>query len=102
MLISAERGSAQIVSAGEETRFYDDVGCLASDWLAHSSGARAYVRVGNGWSDAAMLSFARPEGVRTAMGSGLVAFASVAEARAASGGEPMTFDEIARGAGARR
>ena len=29
MLVSSERGAAQIVSADADTRFYDDVGCLA-------------------------------------------------------------------------
>ena len=32
MLISTDSGGGEIVSATEDTRFYDDVGCLAADW----------------------------------------------------------------------
>ena len=104
MLISTENGRAQIVAAAEDTRFYDDVGCLAADWPTRSSRARAFVRVaGGGWADAAAAAYARPAAARTAMGSGVVAFASAADARPAGGGDGvMTFDEIVRRAGAGR
>jgi hypothetical protein len=100
MLISTETGSAQIVVVGEDTRFYDDVGCLAADWPAHTSGARAFVRLAGGaWVDAAAAVYARPAGARTAMGSGLVAFASAADAAAGGSATTLTFDELSRGAG---
>ena len=103
MLISTERGNAQIVSATEETRFYDDIGCLSADWPAHSAGAHAFVRVAGGWADAGTAAYARPSGARTAMGSGVVAFASAADARAAAGGpDVMTFDNVVQRTGAGR
>jgi hypothetical protein len=104
MLISTERGAAQIVPSDGDTRFYDDVGCLASDWRDHAQLGQAFVRVeGGAWVDAAAAVYSRPGGVRTAMGSGLVAFASAAEARAASASATvMSFDEVVHGGGAGR
>jgi nitrous oxide reductase accessory protein NosL len=104
MLVSSERGAAQIVSAAADTRFYDDVGCLAADWTAHASGGHAFVRAADGaWVDAASAVYAKPAGTRTAMGSGLVAFATAADAQSAAGGAPvMTFDDVVRATGAAR
>jgi nitrous oxide reductase accessory protein NosL len=104
MLISSDRGGGEIVSSNEDTRFYDDIGCLAADWGAHANDGRAYVRVnGSRWLDAASAAYARSADVRTAMGSGLAAFASAAEARAADrGGVTMTFDDVVQIAGAGR
>jgi hypothetical protein len=108
MLVSSERGAAQIVSAGADTRFYDDVGCLAADWRARSgradtADAHAFVRTNDGrWLDVADAVFARPAGARTAMGSGVVAFASPDDARGAGASGVLTFDEVARAAGAGR
>jgi nitrous oxide reductase accessory protein NosL len=104
MLVSTERGAAELVTPDADTRFYDDVGCLAADWTSHSSGAHAFVRAEGGeWIDAAAAVFAKPAGARTAMGSGLVAFASAVDARAA-GAEAaiMTFDDVVGAAGAGR
>jgi copper chaperone NosL len=99
MLISIERGSAQIVSPADDPRFYDDVGCLAADWRAHATHAHAFVRTADAWTPAAAAAFARVAGTRTAMGSGIVAFASAEEARAAGAGESLlTFDEVIRSA----
>lgn len=101
MLISTDSGGGEIVSAHEETRFYDDIGCLAADWRARSGDGRAFVRIAGEWSDATDASFARPAAVATAMGSGIVAFALVAEARAADReGRALTFDEVVRMSGA--
>ena len=96
MLISTDTGGGEIVSAVEETRFYDDIGCLAADWQAHRADARAFVRVaGGGWSDAQGASFARPAGSMTAMASGIAAFAAAADARGADrDGRVLTFDEV--------
>ena len=66
MLISSENGGGQIVSSSEDTRFYDDVACLAADWTAHTADARAFVRIsGGGWADALGASYAQPADART-------------------------------------
>ena len=99
MLISNERGAGQIVSASDETRFYDDIGCLAADWAAHHDGARAFVRVDAEWLDAQATSFARSAGVHTAMGSGVLAFRTrETAAHADRAGRALTLDDIARNA----
>ena len=104
MLISTDRGGGEIVSTAEDTRFYDDIGCLAADWEAHRADARAFVRMADGrWSDAQAASFAQPAGARTAMGSAIVAFAAAAEARAVDRARrALTFDEIVRLSGAEK
>jgi nitrous oxide reductase accessory protein NosL len=96
MLISTESGGGEIVSATEDTRFYDDIGCLAADWAAHHGEARAFVRIAGGsWSDAQTASFAQPADARTAMGSGIAAFRTAADARAADrAGRALTFDDV--------
>lgn len=100
MLISTDRGGGEIVSATEDTRFYDDIGCLAADWEAHRGDARAYVRVAGGWRDVQTTSFAQPADARTAMGSGVVAFAAPGDARATDrAGRALTFSEIVRMSG---
>lgn len=101
MLISTDRGAAEIVSTGEETRFYDDIGCLAADWEAHQGNARSFVRVADGrWVDTSDASFAQPAGERTAMGSGVVAFAAAGEARAADrAGRALVFGDVVRMSG---
>jgi nitrous oxide reductase accessory protein NosL len=104
MLISTEKGGGEIVSARDDTRFYDDIACLAADWLAHRDQATAYVRLSDGvWSEAQAASYARPATVQTAMGSGLAAYSTVAEARASDrDGRVLAWDDVVRGAGERR
>lgn len=101
MLISSENGSGEIVSSSEHTRFYDDVGCLAADWAVRPAGADAFVRMANGtWADARNASYAQPHDSRTAMGSGVVAFATITEARAADrDGRALTFEDVVHLAG---
>lgn len=101
MLISSDSGGGQIVSPTDDTRFYDDIECLAADWTVHQADARAYVRLAdNRWVEAQAGSYAQPDGARTAMGSGTVAFDTAAEARAADrAGRALTFDDVARQAG---
>ena len=104
MLISSDANGGEIVSPSDDTRFYDDVACLAADWAANRSGGdAAFVRImGGGWSDAASASYARPGGARTAMGSGIVAFRTIADARAADPeGRVLTFDEVVKLGGAK-
>ena len=104
MLISSESGGGEIVSATEDTRFYDDIACLAADWAAHHGEARAFVRIAGGtWSDAQTASFAQPAEVRTAMGSGIAAFPTAAGARAADRtGRTLAFDDVLHLTGAER
>ena len=104
MLISTESGGGEIVSATEDTRFYDDIGCLAADWAAHRGEARAFVRIAGGtWSPAQAASFAQPIDGRTAMGSGVAAFPTAADARAADRtGRALTFDDVLHLTGAPR
>jgi hypothetical protein len=103
MLISTDTGGGEIVSATEDTRFYDDIGCLAADWEAHHGDARAYVRVAGEWRDVRATSFAQPAGARTAMGSGIVAVAAAAEAGAVDrAGRTMTFDQVVHLSGVRK
>jgi len=103
MLISTDGGAGEIVSATDDTRFYDDIGCLAADWEAHHGDARAYVRVAGGWRDVQATSFAQPADARTAMGSGVVAFAAPGDARAADrAGRALTISEIVRISGGRK
>jgi nitrous oxide reductase accessory protein NosL len=104
MLISTDSGGGEIVSTSEDTRFYDDLGCLAADWAAHHDGARAFVRIsGQRWSDARAASYAQPTGVQTPMGSGFAAFRTAVEARAADrAGRALTFDDLLRATDAAR
>lgn len=91
------------MSAAEDTRFYDDIGCLAADWEAHHGDARAYVRVAGRWMDIQAASFAQPADARTAMGSGVVAFETTGQARAVDrAGRALTFSEIVRMSGAKK
>jgi hypothetical protein len=104
MLISSERGTGEIVSATDDTRFYDDVACLAADWAQHGRASSAFVRLATGaWSNAHTAWYARPDGARTAMGSGFIAFATEVEARAAdAASRAVRFDEILLQAGEAR
>ena len=104
MLISNDRGGGEIVSSSEDTRFYDDIGCLAADWVTHGEDARAYVRLPSGqWSEAHAASYAQPNGVETPMGSGFAAFATIADARAADrSGRVLTFEDVVALTGAKR
>ena len=96
MLISTDRGAGQVVSTEEDTRFYDDVGCLAADWVEQRNQATPYVRVYNSeWKDARKAVYANHTESRTAMGSGLVAFDTEEEARLVSpGSRILTWDDV--------
>jgi nitrous oxide reductase accessory protein NosL len=104
MLISTDTGTAEIVSPGEETRFYDDVGCLAAEWPARAGRGRAFVRVASGrWIEAGSAFYAQAESIRTAMASGFGAFATSTDASGADrAGRSLTFDDVVRLTGAAR
>ena len=104
MLVSSDSGAAEIVSSDAETRFYDDVGCLAADWKAHPPDGVAFVHLPSGrWSDAREVWYARPIDAHTAMSSGLVAYATETEARAADReGRALAFTDVVGGGGVRK
>lgn len=80
MAVSAAGVAAQLVASGEDPRFFDDIGCLASflkDHPEQPAGAIAYVvdhRTRN-WVRAGEALYTRVPDVETPMGSHLVAHA---------------------------
>jgi hypothetical protein len=98
MMISSEPESAQWVVPGEETRFYDDIGCLAADDRPQVEGGARFVHVdGSGWARAETASYARPAGLSTPMGYGFAAFSKAAEAAARDrDGRARTWEEAVR------
>jgi len=104
MLISNDKGGGQIISADDDRRFYDDIGCLAADWASRRHNAHAYVRTNSGhWRDVAAVSYAQPTGVETPMASGIAAFDTPEEARSADrANRVLTFDDVLRQIGAPR
>lgn len=83
MMISRESQSAEWVVAGEETRFYDDIGCLAADARPQPEGGARFVHVdGARWGAAESAFYARPPDESTPMGYGVVAFTSREKAAA--------------------
>jgi len=104
MLISTEAGAGEMLSSREDTRFYDDIGCLAADWgRRRNGGSVAYVKLAaGGWREAGSAWFAQPAAARTPMGSGFVAFATPAEARAVDGqGRALAWSDVVLNAGVR-
>jgi len=84
MLISTDTHSAQSQAHGRSTRFFDDVGCLATDADAEAGDANRYVRLATGsWATTESAWFARSALAKTPMDYGILAFATEAEARAA-------------------
>lgn len=80
MTVSPAGVAAQLVAPGEEPRFFDDVGCLASFLKEHAQqppGAIAYVvdHRTRAWVAAAAASYTRVPDLETPMGSHLVAHA---------------------------
>jgi hypothetical protein len=84
MLISSDANAAEAIVPGHETRFYDDIGCMAGDRSANQAGARRFVRLASdkGWLEVETAYFAASTAV-TPMAHGVVAFATETEARAA-------------------
>jgi copper chaperone NosL len=82
MVVSREADSAEWVARGEDPRFYDDIGCLATDDLPSRDRSARFVHVGSRWEEAETVFFARPAGASTPMGYGVIAFASRQEAAA--------------------
>lgn len=104
MLISSAANAAEALAPGEETRFYDDIGCLASDPAAGRPGVRRFVQEADaaGWLDADAAYFAFSESVSTPMAHGVLAYASEPKARAADrDGRARTWADVVRSMEAR-
>lgn len=108
MAVSDARFAAQIVRVGDEPRFFDDIGCVASALRQAplAADARAYVadHRTRAWVPIRSAIYSRVPGLSTPMGSGLVAHADEASRRAdpdAAGGEVVNasslFGEAAAG-----
>ena len=83
MMISIESQSAEWVASGQETLFYDDIGCLATDAQPRAKGGARFVHVGEGgWALAEKAFYARPAEAATPMGYGVVAFRDAGRAAA--------------------
>lgn len=97
MLVSREDQSAEWIAAGEEPRFYDDIGCLATDpWKVSGRSAR-FVHVGRKWFPAESVFYARPPALSTPMGYGVAAFAAREEAAAGDrAGRARTWQDLER------
>lgn len=104
MLISNESGGGEIVSPDDDTRFYDDIGCLAADATGRPAASRVYVRLSRAaFVEASAVFFAQPEAARTPMGSGLVAFKTAEEARTADrAGRALSWQDVMQLAGGER
>lgn len=94
MMISDVADAAEYVSAREETRFYDDLGCAAADAGRVPIRGKFFVRAEGGtrWLDAEDAFFARTGG-RTPMGYGVFAFSTEAQARDA-GGKALRWSDV--------
>jgi copper chaperone NosL len=106
MAVSDARFAAQLVAAGEEPRFFDDVGCLATFLKAGRAPASATAFVADhqtrAWVRADAAVYTRVPTLATPMGSHVIAHADTASRdadAAAHGGTPVTPHELF-GAGA--
>lgn len=104
MLVSIEARSAQWVVPGEETLFYDDIGCLATDSRKRAAGGTRFVHVSGGrWAAAETAFYARPPDESTPMGYGVVAYAGRAEAAGHDRqGRARTWEDLLRELAAER
>ena len=98
MMISSERGDAQVLHAGRDPRFYDDIGCLAADRAAWQDGGIPYVMTETGgWTRADAAFYARPAEVHTAMNYGFTAYAAQTDAsRLDREGKALRWDDVLR------
>jgi len=79
MAVSDQRFAAQIVSPGEEPRFFDDIGCLrayleARPRLEDRSAVFVASYASQAWVPARTAVYVRHESIQTPMGSHYVAF----------------------------
>jgi hypothetical protein len=103
MTVSDARFAAEVVFASGETRYYDDIGCLATDGRIPEGKRQAWVRSdgGNRWTRAEEAFYARLAAPRTPMGYGFHAFATKAGALRADPGRPvLSWEQVRRRAAA--
>ncbi|ABC82168.1 nitrous oxide reductase accessory protein NosL [Anaeromyxobacter dehalogenans] len=102
MAVSDPQFAAQLVAPNEEPRFFDDLGCLRDYLREHPPvprGAVAYVadHRTSAWVRAEAATYSRVPGLRTPMGSELIAHADAASRDAdpvASGAVPVPAAEL--------
>lgn len=102
MTVSDARFAAQVVAPGEEPRFFDDIGCLASYVGQHRTEldrAAAYVadHRTKAWVPAVRAVFVRVPRVETPMGSHVLAHTDASSREAdpeAAGGAPLAAAEL--------
>lgn len=102
MAVTDLRFAAQLVAPGEEPRFFDDIGCLATFLKAGGAPAKgqiAYVadHRTKQWVRASTALYTKVPGLLTPMNSFLVAHADSASRDAdgsAKGGTPTTLAEV--------
>jgi hypothetical protein len=98
MMISEIADAAEYVSAKEETRFYDDLGCAAEDAGRVPIRGKFFVRSDGGtkWIAAEDAFFAKT-GERTPMGHGFFAFSTAAQAKARDGqGRALRWADVGK------
>jgi copper chaperone NosL len=82
MTVSDARFAAQIVAAGEEPRFFDDIGCLRTFLKGNAVAGDAVAYVADhrtkAWVIAAKAVYVRNDQASTPMGSHMLAFADAA------------------------
>lgn len=100
MVVSDWRLASQVVAAGEEPRFFDDLACLR-EYLGSHEQADAAVFVADhrtgDWTAAMDAVFSRLTQSATPMASGFVAHASAASREAdasASNSRPVSLDDV--------
>jgi copper chaperone NosL len=98
MAVSNARFAGQIAAPGEEPLFFDDIGCLVKA-LGGKPLDHAYVsdHRTREWIPAKTALYTRVPALETPMGSHIIAHANERSRRAdadATGGKPMTADEV--------
>ncbi len=99
MLISSVSNAGEALVPGEETGFYDDIGCMAASATSMKRDARLFVQLadGAGWASVESAWFAVAPRTRSPMGYGFMAFAAEDEARRAdTDGTARTWESIVR------
>jgi copper chaperone NosL len=100
MTVSDPRFASQIVSPGEEPRFFDDLGCLRAYLEGHPSlpdGSQVFVASyrTRAWIPAHAAAYLRSDAIETPMGSHYAAFADAAEREPdAAGGQGLSAAEV--------
>jgi hypothetical protein len=95
MLISRLYHAAQAVYADADTRFYDDVGCLATDDEARAGRYQFYVHTAvSQWTDVADARFVLGSGARTPMGYDVIALGPGEQRPGTEDLRAMTWDEL--------